>query len=1072
MPVGLLSLGRPLYPNPLLSQRNVINLSFPGNDFNYRFINHLVLGDNQATPYGATFNNAWSATKTFQQVIDQNGYVNDATASGQLYGGGCRLPSSSDFPDPWVITWDGDGKCQWVTPPTWTEEPTSIVRTGNANGTTTLSGFSDVTGLSIGFPVSGTGVSGGTAIVSINYGTKAIVVSAAVTTGTGISFTFTNNTYTRNANGAWTNTTGGKGYIVARLSGHTSVRNIQGFQIASTGIGGAVSVSSMSWSGGLVTVNTAAPHGRPLGYALALTFAGATPASINSTFDCTVTGASTYTFPLAADPGSITGTITYIAFVTNVQVYRLEDETDWMPTSKGGNGNIFRTPVKQMFVNLRPAAIRFLNDIDGNSSNLYRFENRSLPTKVGALLNATSGPAYQPTSGTYQMTVPAVTVGTAGNKNLTPASMTHGEICQTRIGTTSTAVTRTLVATTGLTATNPPVATTTVAHGFSNGDLVWFAMTYVSNAAASMKEMDRVVGTVANATSTTFEVQDINGTNINASGFTAFTTGTVSRYVTLDVGGRGAFPVAPFNTAGVNAGASSSLAGDTYRNFVFDRNQANIRTAGSGANWVPGVWLHRQNQAWGDVPLEYCAAFVAEINLLAQSQGISQPIHAWITMPPTGLLPCDLDYSVASDYPVNATNAMLNGGYGCRGLSSTIASLILEWSNELWNPSTAAASYCAWLAYVRGSINTGSFQNIQALRSTRMVRDIRANSAWSSRVYTTLGMFGVFGWTSQNTNQYVALGNISAASGNIIFTDPWNDWGSATPLSFHDAVDPATYLEPTYAYSNTATGTGTWTDDNAMYHGADNSGTLSFTGQIAGLSSNSVLTVSAVAVGTLVVGQIIAGSGVNATTCITSQLTGTPGGVGTYQVTAYSGGSLVAQTVGPITMTSPANGGGNYIGAANPTQAIANFVDNMVNNTINETIGSYCSQANPSAGRLAQFCTGVSPKIVLEYEGNQNWACAAGLSNQSHVLTSGDSIFANAVCQSQQLATATAQFFDNIKTLSNHGPVALYNWLKDNPNDLRWGIYGPDSYQGGVEGAGINNSPMWSTLGARNALLP
>ena len=187
--------------NPLNSQRNVINIWYPGSEYNYRYIDHLILGDSQFSPYGPTFNNAWNASKTYQQVIDQNGWVNDASGSGQAYGGGFRIPKSSDFAGPYVITWDGDGKINLPTSLTWTEASTTIVRTGNANGTTTLSGFSDVTGLSLGFAVTGTGVPGSTTIVSINYGTKTVVVNNAVTTGTGVSFTFTNNTYTKNSNG-------------------------------------------------------------------------------------------------------------------------------------------------------------------------------------------------------------------------------------------------------------------------------------------------------------------------------------------------------------------------------------------------------------------------------------------------------------------------------------------------------------------------------------------------------------------------------------------------------------------------------------------------------------------------------------------------------------------------------------------------------------------------------------------------------------------------------------------------------------------------------------------------------
>lgn len=69
----------------------------------------------------------------------------------------------------------------------------------------------------------------------------------------------------------------------------------------------------------------------------------------------------------------------------------------------------------------------------------------------------------------------------------------------------------------------------------------------------------------------------------------------------------------------------------------------------------------------------------------------------------------------------------------------------------------------------------------------------------------------------------------------------------------------------------------------------------SFTGAIA----TTTLTVSAITVGFLGVGQIIAGSGITAGTTILSQLTGTTGGVGTYSIS-------VSQTVSSEAMTTTA----------------------------------------------------------------------------------------------------------------------------------------------------------------------
>lgn len=66
-------------------------------------------------------------------------------------------------------------------------------------------------------------------------------------------------------------------------------------------------ISSMSWSGGVVTVATAAPHGMTVSDVLNLTIAGVTPTAYNANDRiCTITGASTFTFPLVSNPGSVT----------------------------------------------------------------------------------------------------------------------------------------------------------------------------------------------------------------------------------------------------------------------------------------------------------------------------------------------------------------------------------------------------------------------------------------------------------------------------------------------------------------------------------------------------------------------------------------------------------------------------------------------------------------------------------------------------------------------------------------------------------------------------------------------
>ena len=74
----------------------------------------------------------------------------------------------------------------------------------------------------------------------------------------------------------------------------------------------AKSISSITWSGQVATVTTTSPHGFTNTDTLNLTIAGAAPSGYDGTFLCTITGASTFTYPLASNPGSETIAGTYI----------------------------------------------------------------------------------------------------------------------------------------------------------------------------------------------------------------------------------------------------------------------------------------------------------------------------------------------------------------------------------------------------------------------------------------------------------------------------------------------------------------------------------------------------------------------------------------------------------------------------------------------------------------------------------------------------------------------------------------------------------------------------------------
>ncbi len=74
----------------------------------------------------------------------------------------------------------------------------------------------------------------------------------------------------------------------------------------------AAANSTLTWSGSVVTVTTAAPHGFTTSDVISMTIAGVTPSGYNGTFSATITGASTFTYPLASDPGSETVPGTYV----------------------------------------------------------------------------------------------------------------------------------------------------------------------------------------------------------------------------------------------------------------------------------------------------------------------------------------------------------------------------------------------------------------------------------------------------------------------------------------------------------------------------------------------------------------------------------------------------------------------------------------------------------------------------------------------------------------------------------------------------------------------------------------
>jgi hypothetical protein len=77
--------------------------------------------------------------------------------------------------------------------------------------------------------------------------------------------------------------------------------------------------STLTWSGGTATVTTASPHNVPTGLLFPVIIAGVTATAYNGNFTATSTGASTFTYALAASQSDATVPGTYAILVNSMQ---------------------------------------------------------------------------------------------------------------------------------------------------------------------------------------------------------------------------------------------------------------------------------------------------------------------------------------------------------------------------------------------------------------------------------------------------------------------------------------------------------------------------------------------------------------------------------------------------------------------------------------------------------------------------------------------------------------------------------------------------------------------------------
>ncbi|MDB5280876.1 MAG: hypothetical protein JWR61_5831, partial [Ferruginibacter sp.] len=145
----------------------------------------------------------------------------------------------------------------------------------------------------------------------------------------------------------------------------------------------------------------------------------------------------------------------------------------------------------------------------------------------------------------------------------------------------------------------------------------------------------------------------------------------------------------------------------------------------------------------------------------------------------------------------------------------------------------------------------------------------------------------------------ITIAQLQGLTGSLsVLMDGYAHTANALDLSGATSFSAAAALIETGLNASAAVG--------AVVTGAIAPATASVTGSIAG----NVLTVTAVASGVLVPGAVLAGTGVTANTAITSQLSGTAGGVGTYAVSIAQvvASETISATYGTMTVTAVASG--------------------------------------------------------------------------------------------------------------------------------------------------------------------
>lgn len=211
-----------------------------------------------------------------------------------------------------------------------------------------------------------------------------------------------------------------------------------------------------------------------------------------------------------------------------------------------------------------------------------------------------------------------------------------------------------------------------------------------------------------------------------------------------------------------------------------------------------------------------------------------------------------------------------------------------------------------------------------------------------------------------------------------------------------------------------------------------------FQGQASQTAASSTLTVSSVASGALHVGDVITGTGVAVNTSIVAQLTGTPGGVGTYTVSNTTG--FAATTV---SVTSGASVTWDSQRKAFVITSATTGVNSSLDTFATGTLSQGVKLREVDGGVLSQGAAAATPALVLGdiINQTQNWALFMTLAE----FTTQEML------EFADWANSSGQRYAYVGWESSAGPAAgadanCFAMLTENYNGVIsvWGLTGND----------------------------